>query len=65
LDLNSNLDVGQMSPREQQIYKKKIQLMQDSKYAAQIASYDKYVRQQLRSNQIGDSTIDSKTRSLF
>lgn len=27
LDLNSNIDIGKMSPREQQIYKKKIQLM--------------------------------------
>ena len=38
--------------------------MHDSKYAAQIASYDNFVKDRINKS-IGDSTIESKTRSLF
>lgn len=64
LDLNSNINLNKLSPREQKILKKQKELMHDSKFAAQIASYDNFVKHRIN-NSTGDSTIESKTRSLF
>jgi len=68
-DIPETINLSKMSPREQELHKSHIALLKDSKYATQIASYDNYIKQRIRmnssTNEGGDSTIESKTRSLL